>query len=140
MLTFPENFIQSGLVNRDSMLVFSMSDCRDVKAGGSQTINPMSAIIKMVTYTAEVELPLSRFGSLMVPFCPRLSKLKWEHLFFKKKSHLMFQTFECPLTVFLEKVPELDLNKIKRIQFEFDKDSDGHIAIDNIGFTNPPPQ
>lgn len=77
-------------------------------------------------------LPISHFKHLQRQIETRL--LKAEFMSDDPDSELVFQVYLFPLSDFKSINPGLDIERIHKIQFIFDRTEEGVIVIDNIGF------
>ncbi len=83
-------------------------------------------------------LPLSHF----LPLQPilKVQFTKWgyfDQFAYKSATEPVFQTFELPLSAFVEANPKLDLSRLKTIRLCFDRTESDVIALDEIGIAWP---
>ncbi len=83
-------------------------------------------------------LPLSYFALLQPQFEGKFNKADFLNRDDFKLSEPVFQTFEFPLSAFVENNPKLDLAQIRFIRFIFDRTETSAIILDNIGIRSQP--
>lgn len=89
-------------------------------------------VVLVDTYGNEASLPLSH-DSLLYPQI-RASKRKFESLASIAKSEVVWRRFEFPVSEFLKTNPDINIESLDRVRFDFDKSDAGSIVLDEIGF------
>ncbi|MFQ3214325.1 MAG: dienelactone hydrolase [Marivirga sp.] len=84
------------------------------------------------TMGQEVSFPLSTFSALQRTI--EVTIMKVDFVMDGTQSEKVFQTFYFPTMAFQEINPHFSPSDIKEVQFIFNKNTSGVIAIDNIGF------
>lgn len=82
-----------------------------------------------------VLLPLDRFQAVPPPLRTRFTRLPGERGLLGRPWEPTLRTFELPLGVFREAVPEFDPGLLRIIRFVFDRGREGVVFLDDIGFT-----
>ena len=85
---------------------------------------------------ASVKIPLDRFRESPPILRTKFSKLFNEGSIWGKDYEPTMQTFELPLSLFLEENQDLDPVRLKEIRFVFDQTPMGVVFIDRLGFTS----
>ena len=81
----------------------------------------------------------SEYGPLRKPLTMRvLRRRDLEDQRFPDLWELVLQSFSIPLTDFTATAPSLDAGRIREINFVFDRNEAGTIALDDVGFSKPP--
>ncbi|SIQ26317.1 alpha/beta hydrolase family protein [Maribacter ulvicola] len=80
----------------------------------------------------KISFPISEFSPLQNEI--RVMLMKTDLLRNNYQSEKVFQTFYFPIKEFQSYNSKLDLSKIERVKFIFDKNETGGVIIDNIGF------
>lgn len=76
--------------------------------------------------------PLSDFAPLQRAIEVMINKTGF--IFDDKESEIIFQTFYFPTEQFLKINPKFTISNIEDLRFIFNKNKDGVIVIDSIGF------
>lgn len=84
------------------------------------------------SFGEKVAFPLSDFSPLQRAIEVMINKTGF--IFDDKESEIIFQTFYFPTEQFLKINPKFTISNIQDIRFIFNKNKDGVIVIDNIGF------
>jgi len=79
-------------------------------------------------------LPLSYFSTLHPPLKVKYTNWSLMESSYKKPSEPVLETFEFPLKAFQEVNPTFEPGKLSKIIFIFDKNEQGVIYLDEIGF------
>jgi hypothetical protein len=79
-------------------------------------------------------VPLSRVGP---PVPIRISKLPWLEGTLLKPFEVVLQTYEIPLSEFRKVNEKLDVSRVRKIAFLFDRQHAGAVYFDDIGFAPP---
>ncbi len=133
-IVLPENRLSVGA---DSTLVFLLADANEDPQGGkSWKSEPVDLTLEVADQAGETaRLALSSFSYIQ----PQL-----EGQLFKAESmsgmipisEMIFQSFEYPMSAFVNANPAFNPGDIKSISFIFDRTPAGVIALDNLGFRN----
>lgn len=178
-LTLPDDLAQSWLLNKQSILVFSLADTdeepkkqnpsssesssqgsveMDDNAPVSQS-HPPNANSNDPTQTTDkgsgekepidltIELtsadgyrsavPLSEFFPIQPVLKVQFTKWGyWERTRYKSHTEPVLQTFEIPLSAFVQANPSFNPARLKTIEFRFDRTKSGVVILDQVGFTN----
>jgi hypothetical protein len=81
-------------------------------------------------------LPLSHFRHLQRQIEAKL--MKADFMYDGPESEIVFQSYFFPLADFAMKNPGLNIMKIQKIQFLFNRTEEGVLVIDNIGYWRKP--
>jgi hypothetical protein len=85
-------------------------------------------------------LPLSRYGAVRRPLESYVYLREGrDKLRFGSLTEVVMQTYAIPFEDFLGATPELDLQRVSRVRFLFDRTPAGTILLDNIGFSRMSP-
>jgi dienelactone hydrolase len=82
-------------------------------------------------------LVLGEVRRVQVPLDSQLTKLPFEDKIFGPAWEPTLQTFEVPMSAFVEAVPDFDPTVLTSISFVFDQSPEGVIFLDDIGFAEP---
>jgi len=81
-------------------------------------------------------LPLSTVGPIHPPLTVRLTKWKWrEKNLWDMSSERLLQTYEIPMSIFMESSAAFDPAKLQAVRFIFDRSPKGKIMLDDIGMS-----
>ncbi|MBI9108865.1 MAG: hypothetical protein JEZ04_19135 [Spirochaetales bacterium] len=119
------------MVNKESCLVFSLSDANDENEDARR--ESIDLTIELADASGvRARLPLSSFSRLQ----PQIEgpTAKADFMYSTKLSEPVFQTFEYPLEKFVNNNAEFDSGTLESIRFIFDKTPSGVVILDNIGF------
>jgi hypothetical protein len=62
----------------------------------------------------------------------------WERLRYRSSTEPVLQTYEIPLSDFVQANPDFDPGQLKQIRFRFDRTRTGVIFLDDVGLTRTP--
>jgi len=147
-------------VTGDSLLVFSITDTGekppedigsgdddgaadqddrdDGNDGEGERKEPLDLSIELTTSDGiRSSLVLGTIRRIPVPLESRFTKLPGENLIFGPAWEPTLQTFEVPMSAFIEARPGFDPAAVARIGFVFDRSPEGVIFLDDIGFADP---
>ena len=86
-----------------------------------------------------VSLPLARFRPVPPVIKSRFTRIGGGNKRFGKPYEPTLQTFELPLSEFVDQNPDFDPETIRLIRFVFDRGREGVIVLDRIGFARGTP-
>ncbi len=112
----------------------------EADAEDAESVEPLDLSVEVGDAAGVVaRLPLSTFKQLPPPVDSRMTKLPAETHMYGSAWETTLQTFELPLTQFLESAPELDPSSLQAIRLVFDRSPEGVIVVDDVGFARPTP-
>jgi dienelactone hydrolase len=79
-------------------------------------------------------LPLSRFGVIAPPLEVRITRTDYTESRYPGVEPVL-QTFRLPLSAFVESSPTLKVDEIATVSLVFDRESEGVVIVDRVGFT-----
>lgn len=115
----------------------------DKKANKDESSKPQTTDFTVVARSqdgAEAAVPLSRFGTLLPPIKVKFTKLDWlDTNLYSKSSEPIFQSITIPLSAFAAQNPRLDISKLRRVAFRFDRTPERVIIVSEIGISKVKP-
>lgn len=82
------------------------------------------------------QVPLSAVGLIHPALTIRLLKWKWlEKVFGEEPAERILQSYEIPMSLFIEQNPSFEPSKLRTIRFLFDRCERGAIILDDIGIS-----
>ncbi|MEE2709074.1 MAG: hypothetical protein VYA69_05720 [Gemmatimonadota bacterium] len=125
-------------LGHDHNLVFTLADAKEKpdpknkEAEGAPT-DPLDLTVEVTDSTGNgSRLPLSRFSLLQPQLVVQVRKADIFSTI--KKSEPVYQSFEFPLSDFIESNPNLDIGSLRGVRFVFDRSPRGVVILDNVGF------
>lgn len=117
---------------KDTVLVFKAADARE----------PLNleegldfSVVLVDRFGNQASVRLGDVLPLLTQFPAEISRLpQWNESYFKETSEEVFQSYRLPLEIFADENPDLDLEFIREIRFEFDQTTSGLLYLDEIGF------
>lgn len=156
----PEEFALESNLNHRSLLVFSLTDADEslpelepeaveegAPASGEMRKNKppddraaLELAVELIDAAGTtVCLPLNRFHAVPPVIRSRFTRLPGERGMLGKDYEPTLRTFELPLAVFQEALPEFDPGLLRVIRLVFDRGREGVIFLDDLGFARPTP-
>jgi len=150
-ITLPEGLAQEWQLNPDTLLNFSLTDTDEVPPApdeenqeeesekgkkADEEKGPLALTVELIAKDGSTaNLPFSQF----LPIRPALKVkfTKWNYLEKKrygKPIEPVLQTYELPLSAFVEANPQFEPTNLKTIRFRFDRHREGVIILDKVGF------
>jgi dienelactone hydrolase len=127
-ITLPTGTTSLKPVTADTRLRFALATA-DEKA------DPIDVAVRLDgTDDTSATVPLSHVGP---PVPIRISKLPWLEGTLLKPFEVVLQTYEIPLSEFRKVNGKLDVSRLQRIAFLFDRQHAGTVYLDDIGFAPP---
>jgi dienelactone hydrolase len=81
-------------------------------------------------------LPLSRYGAVRRPLqMSILRRSDREKTAYPRRFELVLQSYSLPLWDFRASAPQLDLTRIRKVRFVFDRAVAGTVLLDDVGFS-----
>ncbi|MFQ5817034.1 MAG: hypothetical protein ACE5H2_03640 [Terriglobia bacterium] len=164
-LALPPTFARQARLGPDSLLVFHLAEASEKppkpdeeetdeekpnenKAGEPEEAEeeeeedkkePLDFTLELVARDGSVaRLPLSRFRPLPPVLKARFTKLSaLEKKRYHSPSEPVLQTYELPLSAFVEADPRFKPANLETIRFRFDRSPKGVIILDQVGFARP---
>lgn len=155
-ITLTSDFINKQDISDKTLLVFSMTDSGeeppepdDVDDNDDNDDNenkeesdeedekePLDLTIELLDSNGNsARLSLGYFSTLHPPF--KVTYSKWplfEAFAYEKSTEPLLETFEFPLKAFKDMNPDFEPGKLEKINFLFDRNPEGVIYLDEIGF------
>jgi hypothetical protein len=102
--------------------------------------SPIDFTIDLVASNGSVaSLPLSHVYPLQPILKVTFTKWPyWEHMRYKSSTEPVLQTYEIPLSDFVEANPQFDPGRLQQIRFRFDRTRTAVILLDDVGIAQPP--
>lgn len=165
-IELPDNFSNELSLNQDSLLVFSLADAdekppqpeedeetekeinkeenegekqndKEEKDEKEEEKEPLDLSVELVTSDGQIaQIQLSRVMTVPPVLKSRFTKFRNEREWYGKAYEPTLQTYELPLSLFIEDFPDFDPALLKVIRFVFNSNQEGVVIVDNIGFTN----
>jgi hypothetical protein len=128
----PETTTNLGL-NPNTKLAFSIGAAEEEP----NEFKPLDLTIELCDADGDSALlPLSTVGPIRPPLTIRLTKWKWlEKKRWDMLSERLLQTYEIPMSLFMERSAAFDPAKLQTIRFIFDRSPEGKIMLDDIGMS-----
>jgi hypothetical protein len=136
-------------LDANSTLVFSLADANEdpspgtdhaddaASPGKSDPRQPIDLTIEMIDGSGHaVPLPLSHFSYLQPQIVQTIMKAPFMNIAGPAPSEPIFQSFEFPLSAFVEANPEFDPASLTTVRFIFDRTPAGVVVLDDLGFRN----
>jgi hypothetical protein len=163
-ITLPDDLARRWRIDRNTILSFCLADTGKTcePSPNSEIVGPSepnlaapappetpapgetkSAIdltLELVTEDgATARLPLSHIRPLQPILSVTFTKWPyWERTRYKSATEPVLQTFEIPLSDFVEAAPHFDPGRLRRIRFCFDRTKTAVILLDQVGFAPGP--
>jgi hypothetical protein len=133
-------------LDTSSKLVFSLADANEDPTPGiddaasketSGPRQPIDLTVEVVDRAGlTVRLPLSSFSYLQPQIVMTLMKAPFMNVAGLSPSEPVFQSFEFPLSAFVEADPFFDPTSLTTVRFIFDRTPAGVVILDDLGFRN----
>lgn len=108
------------------------------KEDGEEEKEPLRVMVELAASGGEtVRLSLGRFRAVPPILKSRFTKFQKENKFYGKAYEPTLQVFELPLSDFVEASPGFRLDQLRIIRFVFDRNREGVILLDRVGFAHP---
>lgn len=121
-------------INSKSKLIFSAADVQKEKLEKNKLESTDFTIRLIDNSGEEASLCLSNIGRLHPPIGVKISKWNYYNKRnYGKNFEPVLQTFQIPIMDFIKVNSKFQPNRLKSIEFIFNKDSKGDILIDDIG-------
>ncbi len=128
----PETTTDLGL-NPNAKLVFSIGAAEEEP----NEFKPLDLTIELRDTDGDsARLPLNSVGPIHPPLTIRLTKWNWlEKKRWDISSERLLQTYEIPMSIFVDRDAAFDPAKLQAIRFIFDRSPKGKIMLDDIGMS-----
>jgi len=150
-IILPDALAQKWQLNPDALLVFSLTDADEVPPisdgendqeesekgkKAEEEKEPLDMTVELVAKDGSTtDLPLSQFAPIRPALTAKFTK--WHYLEKKrygKPTEPVLQTYELPLSAFVEVNSRFQPTDLKTIRFRFDRSPTGVIILDEVGF------
>ena len=123
-------------LDASSTLVFSLADADEAAAQASSgPRQPIDLTVEVVDRAGHaVRLPLSSFSYLQPQIVMNLMKAPAMNFAGPAPSEPIFETFEFPLSAFVQADPSFDPASLTAVRFIFDRTTAGVVVLDDLGF------
>ena len=153
-IELPADFNENYKLNENSLFVFSIADSgetppkkdknkeearkvpkKEEKGKDFEKYKPKDVSIELIDTRGHVaKFPLSDFGKIPPVLKSHFTKIKKEKKIFGKSYEPALQYFQIPLSEIKRRFPEFEIKFLKKIKFIFDRDSEGMLILDDLGF------
>ena len=150
-ITLPDTLAQEWQLNPDTLFICNFADADEAPPAPEgendeedsekskkeeEEKEPLDLTIELITkdgFTSR--LPLSQFS--LIPPALAVQFTKWNYLEkkqYENPTEPVLQTYELPLSAFVEANPQFQPSDLKTIRFIFDRMPKGVIILDEVGF------
>ncbi|KYH30355.1 MULTISPECIES: MFS transporter [Clostridium] len=134
VIELPKSVANNWNINSKSKLIFSAADVQKEKLEKNKLESTDFTIRLIDNSGEEASLCLSNIGRLHPPIGVKISKWNYYNKRnYGKNFEPVLQTFQIPIMDFIKVNSKFQPNRLKSIEFIFNKDSKGDILIDDIG-------
>jgi dienelactone hydrolase len=127
-ISLPTESAQLKPVTPETRLRFALAAAED-------SADPIDVAIRLDgTDDTSAQVPLNRIGP---PVRIRISKLPWLEEALLKSFEVVLQTYEIPISEFCKVNGKLNVSRLRKITFLFDRQHAGSVYLDDIGFAQP---